>query len=275
MAAKTKNLNSNGKCTPTNGTTGSAGSIACAAAIFSLLLAGLLLPMPSHALADENASNPLAAVNNTVLRYKFIDLGGSTDKQDAFIDGSYMIRPTFKLKYELHYNSTDVTGSREDGFEKINLKAIFFPYQTKLNDTWGMRTAVGLEWIYDDGDTDKGIGAGSDQLAPLAGVAFANLNTGLTLIPLVQHFESYNGDTDVSQTAMRLIALQPFGEGWWAKADFKVPYDWENSAWPASAEVQIGKNLNKSVALYTDLLLGVGSDRTFDQGIGVGLRFKY
>lgn len=223
----------------------------------------------------ENASNPLAAVNNTDVRYQFIDLGDSADKQDAFIDGSYMLRPTVKLKYEFHYNSTDVTGSRENGFEKVNVKAIWFPSERKLNDTWGMRTAVGLEWIYDDGDTDKGIGSGSDQLAPLAGVAFANLDTGLTLIPLVQHFESYNGHTDISQTAMRLIALQPFAQAWWAKADLKVPYDWENSAWPASAEVQIGKNLNEKVALYTDILVGVGGDRTFDNGIGVGLRFKY
>ena len=250
--------------------------ISCTNVRILRFLAALLTSLTAHqTFAEENASNPLAAVNNTDLRYQFIDLGGSADKQDAFIDGSYMIRPTLKLKYELHYNSTDVTGSRKDGFEKINLKAILFPYQTKLNETWGIRTAVGLEWIYDDGDTDKGIGTGSDQLAPLAGVAFANLDTGLTLIPLVQHFESYNGDTDISQTAMRLIALQPFGQGWWAKADLKVPYDWENSAWPASAEIQIGKNLNGKIALYSDLLLGIGEDRTFDQGIGVGLRFKY
>ncbi|SLN61964.1 hypothetical protein ROA7450_03232 [Roseovarius albus] len=138
-----------------------------------------------------------------------------------------------------------------------------------------MRTAVGLEWIYDLGDTNKGIGTGSDQLGPLAGVAFANSKTGLTLIPLIQHFESYNGDADISQTAIRLIALQPFGEGWWVKADLKTPYDWENNAWPASAEVQVGKNLNDKVAMYADVLLGLGDDRAFEQGVGVGVRFKY
>lgn len=234
-----------------------------------------LLATTNLSSAEENASNPLAAVNNTDLRYQYLDLGDGADKQDAFIDGAYMLRPDLKLKYELHYNWTDVTGSREADFEKVNLKAIYFPSQSKLNETWGVRTAVGLEWIYDIGDADKGIGTGSDQLAPLAGVAFANLKTGLTLIPLIQHFESYNGDVDISQTAMRLIALQPFGDGWWAKADLKAPYDWENSEWPASAEVQVGKNLNEKVALYGDLLIGIGSDRSFDQGVGIGLRFKY
>lgn len=243
--------------------------------LWAWLVAASAFCATSQSCAAENASNPLAAVNNTDLRYQFIDLGNSADKQDAFIDGSYMLRPTLKLKYELHYNSTDATGSRQQDFEKINVKAILFPYQTKLNDTWGMRTAVGLEWIYDLGDTDKGIGTESDQIAPLAGVAFANVDTGLTLIPLIQHFESYNGDVDISQTAMRVIALQPFAKDWWAKADLKVPYDWENSAWPASAEVQIGKNLNERMALYTDILVGIGSDRTFDHGVGIGLRFKY
>ncbi len=225
--------------------------------------------------AQENASNPLAAVNNTDLRFKSLDLGKGADKQDAYVDGAYMLRPDLKLKYELHYNSTNASGSRETSFEKVGVKAIYFPSERKLNETWGMRTAVGLEWIYDLGEAGTGIGPGADQLAPFAGVALANLNTGLTLIPLVQHFASYNGSTDISQTSARLIALQPFADTWWIKADLKLPYNWENETWPASAEVQLGKNLSDGVALYGDVLVGLGKDRTFDKGIGVGLRFKY
>lgn len=224
--------------------------------------------------SGENASNPLAAVNNTDLRYQYFDLG-SGDRQDLFLDGSYMLRPDIKLKYELHYNSTDVSGTREDDFEKLNAKLIAFPYQASLNETWGVRTAVGLEWILDLGDPDLGIGTGSDQLAPLVGAAFANKNSGLTLLPLIQHFESYNGPTDVSQTAMRLIAIQPFGQRYWAKLDLKVPYDWERENWPASAEVQLGWNTSDQMALFTDLLIGIGSDRPYDAGLGIGVRFNY
>lgn len=234
----------------------------------------VLLASTMEGRADENASNPLAAVNNTDLRYQYFDLGDD-DRQDVFIDGSVMLRPDLKLKYELHYNSTDVTGQRENDFEKINFKLIHFPSERQINDTWGMKSAIGLEWIVDLGDTAKGIGTGSDQLAPLGGIAFSNLKTGLTLIPLIQHFTSYNGPTDINQTAMRLIALQPFGDGWWAKADLKVPYDWENNQWPATAEVQLGKNLRPGLALYGDLLVGIGADRPYDQGIGIGVRFNY
>ncbi|WP_143534550.1 hypothetical protein [Roseovarius albus] len=224
--------------------------------------------------AADNASNPLAAVNNTDLRFQHFDLG-SADKQDYFIDGSYMIRPDLKFKYELHYNSTDVSGSREQDFEKLNAKLIHFPSQRLLNETWGVKTAVGLEWILDFGDPARGIGTGSDQIAPLVGAAFANRSTGTTLLPLVQHFVSYNGPTDVNQTALRLIVLQPFAKQYWAKLDLKVPYDWENSKWPASTELQLGWNVKEGLALYTDLLVGVGTDRSFDKGVGLGVRFNY
>ncbi len=234
----------------------------------------VLALLSTQALADENASNPLAAVNNTDVRYQAFDLGGS-DRQDAFIDGAFMLRDNLKMKYELHYNSTDVTGTRQTGVEKAMLKAIYFPSEKQLNDTWGVRTAIGLEWTLDLGDTAKGIGSGADTLAPFGGAAFANLKTGLTLIPLLQHFESYNGSTDVRMTAARLIALQPFAEKYWAKLDLIVPYDWHNDTVPATAEIQVGYNVNKKIALYGDVLVGLGKDRPFDKGIGIGLRFKY
>lgn len=242
--------------------------------LYSILTCALLLAGMA-AKAEENASNPLAAVNNTDIRYQYFDLDGGADRQDAFIDGAYMLRPDLKLKYELHYNSTNVTGTRFNGFEKANFKLIYFPSQKPLNDSWAVKSALGLEWILDLGAPDEGIGTGSDQIAPFGGFAFANTNTGLTLIPLVQHFASYNGPMDVSQTAMRLIALQPFGDGYWIKADLKAPYDWENDVWPATAELQIGKNLSPGIALFADVLIGIGADRPYDQGVGVGLRFNY
>ena len=129
-------------------------------------------------------------------------------------------------------------------------------------------------WIVDFDNDDKGIGVGADQIAPLVGVAFSKFSSGLVLIPLLQHFVSYNGE-DVNQTSARLIALKPFGKGYWAKLDAKVPYDWENERWPISGEVQVGYNFGPSWALYVDGLIGVGSDRPYDAGIGLGLRFKY
>ena len=132
-----------------------------------------------------------------------------------------------------------------------------------------------MDIIIEFGNEAKGIGVGADQLGPFAVVALANTESGLTLIPLVQHFTSVNGPTDVNQTALRLIALQPFAEDYWAKLDAKVPYDWKNDRWPASAEVQLGKNISSGVAVYADGLLGIGGARPYDAGVGLGLRFKY
>ena len=87
--------------------------------------------------------------------------------------------------------------------------------------------------------------------------------------------ESYSGE-DINTTAFRLIALQPLPKQTWLKLDAKVPIDWENeNAVPVTAELQFGKNINKLVALYIDGLVGIGGDKTFDWGLGTGLRFKY
>jgi hypothetical protein len=224
--------------------------------------------------AEENASNPLSAVNNVDLRWKYTSADPG-DRHDVFVDGSHMVLPELKLKYELHYNFTDVTGSNENGFEKIVIKPIYFPFQSKLNEDWGLKAAVGFDAIIEFGNEDKGIGVGASQFAPLVGVAFSHFSSGLVLIPLAQHFVSVGGDTDVNLTAARLIAIKPFGEGYWAKLDAKVPYDWENERWLASAEIQAGYNFGPSWAVYADGLVGIGSDRPYDAGVGLGLRFKY
>jgi hypothetical protein len=62
----------------------------------------------------------------------------------------------------------------------------------------------------------------------------------------------------------------------WAKADAKVPIDWENdNAVPASFEMQIGKMFKPSFGVYAEGLIGIGGDRPYDHGVGVGLRFNY
>ena len=139
----------------------------------------------------------------------------------------------------------------------------------------GYRLAVGLDWIVDLGDEDKAIGGtDTDIIAPFVGLAMG-YESGLTLIPLVQHFTEYTGD-DVSQTAFRLIAMRPLPDKAWMKFDGKLPVDWENDEEiPATFEFQYGKFQREGFATYVDLLAGIGSDRPYDWGAGVGLRFTY
>lgn len=238
------------------------------------LIAFVAIFLPAVVTAEENASNPLAAVNNVDLRYQFTS-GDYDDRHRLFVDGAYMVMPKLKLKYELHYVQTDLTGEDEHDFEKFVIKPIYFPYDTKLNSEWGMRVAAGLEWTVEFDNDDKGIGVGADTLSPFGGLAFAHLPSGTTLIPLLQQFVSYSGDTDVNTTALRLIALKPFGEGNWFKLDAKFAYDWEIEAWLPTAEVQVGHNFSPQWAAYVDGLAGFGSERLFDAGLGVGLRFKF
>ena len=46
----------------------------------------------THSYGEENASNPLAAVNNTDVRWQYFDLDGP-ERNDFWLDGSYMLNP--------------------------------------------------------------------------------------------------------------------------------------------------------------------------------------
>lgn len=75
------------------------------------VLVMMLVSGTNPAYGEENASNPLAAVNNTDIRLQYFDLDGP-ERWDFWVaDGAYMLTPKLKLKYELHYCDTDVTGS--------------------------------------------------------------------------------------------------------------------------------------------------------------------
>ena len=238
-------------------------------AVYALVL--MLVTGIPYAYGEENASNPLASVNNTDLRWQYFDLDGP-ERNDFYADGSYMMTPKLKLKYELHYWNTDVTGSSESDWESLHLKPIYFPKQGEWG-AWKYKLAIGFELLVDFGHEEKGIGSGSDQVAPLAGVALVQGNT--ILVPVVQHFVEYDGP-DVNQTAFRLIAIQSLPNNFWGKLDAKVLVDWEHdNAIPASVEVQLGKMFTPRVGAYVDGLLGIGGDRLYDWGVGVGVRFNY
>jgi hypothetical protein len=239
-----------------------------------LAVAGLLFLLSAVSTAqEENASNPLAKVKNTDLRWQYFDLGSAGHLNDFYIDGAFMPLDALKLKYELHYWDTNNSGASHSGLESVRLKGIYFPTEG-VRGTLKYRIAVGMDWILDLGDVDKGIGTGADQVAPFVGVALG-LASGDMLIPLLQHNQSYSGN-DVSFTTLRAIWLRTLPPGNWLKLDAKYSIDWENDkATPGSLELQYGKNLNRNLALYIDGLAGFGGHRQFDWGVGVGIRFNY
>jgi len=239
----------------------------------STIPAALLIFVATLAFGEENASNPLAKSKNTDVRWQHVDLVDGSRLNDFFIDGSFMATDKLKIKYELHYWETNVSGQSESGLESVVAKAIYFPAEGERGNI-KYRVAVGMDWIVDLGDAKDGIGIGSNQVGPFLGLALG-LPSKTTLIPLLQQFISYDGN-DVNTTAFRLIGLQPLSAGKWLKLDAKIPIDWENdNNIPADVELQFGKNLNEKLALYVEALAGLGSDRIYNWGVGAGLRFKF
>ena len=223
---------------------------------------------------SENPSNPLAAASNLDLRAKYFDLKDGSDRYIYSLEGATMLSPKIKLKFELHYWDTDVTGSNENDWETLVVKPIFFIKEGKT-DTLKYRVAVGLDWTHDFDNEDKGIGGGSSTIAPFVGLALG-VSEQTTLIPLVQHFMSYDGN-DVNQTAFRLIGMHALPQHkMWLKLDAKVPVDWQHDEEiPATAELQWGKMFNAKYGAYLDGLVGVGGHRPYDYGLGIGLRTMF
>ena len=79
----------------------------------------------------------------------------------------------------------------------------------------------------------------------------------------------------VNQTAVRFIVIQALPKAFWAKLDAIVPFDWENDRIPATFEIQAGKTDDaRSFGLYVDGLFGIGTDRPYDWGIGIGTQIQ-
>jgi len=248
----------------------------CCLCCFVLFLGVLLTPQPSHAgekKSAENPSNPLSAASNLDLRAKYFDLGEGYDRYTYSLEGATMLNPKLKLKFELHYWDTDVTGSNENDWESLVIKPILFVNEGVRNDM-KYRVAVGFDWVHDFDNKDKGIGGGSSTIAPFVGLALG-VSEKTTVIPLVQHYLSYDGDS-VNQTAFRLIGMQKLPQQMWMKLDVKLPIDWQHDeAIPASVELQWGKMFNARFGAYIDGLAGIGGDRSYDYGVGVGVRTMF
>jgi hypothetical protein len=231
-------------------------------------------PAAAPAPSGAAGSNPLSSTTKLDIEWNFTR-GDGVEDHDMAAKLSAMVHPRWKLNIEAHYLSTDVTGSRENDWQTLSIKPIYFVTDFAAGDAWKGRLAVGAEWVIDADNEDKGIGTGSDLVAPLVGLAFARPKSGTVLIPLVQHFHSYNGDADIDVSVFRFIALQVLPGGWWSKADIKIPYDWENERWPVNGEVELGTMLTKRMGLYAKGLAGVGGHRPFDWGVTAGVRVNF
>ena len=96
-----------------------------------------------------------------------------------------------------------------------------------------------------------------------------------TLIPIVQHFMDFNGN-EVSLTAIRMIAIQSLPNNYWGKIDAKIPVDWDDDeAILSTLEIQLGKMFSPGFGSYMEVLVGIGGNKPYEWGAGVGVRFNY
>ena len=226
----------------------------------------------------SNASDPTAAVNYVDFRFQAFDLDDSRDRDRYAVEGAYIITPEHKLTYEINYWETDITGKNESGLESVKGKYIHL-MPRMLSGGLKYKLALGTEVILDQGDVDDGIGTGTDQIAPLfgAGWLFSERNF---LITLVQYFHSVSEDDNAEKvriTGPRLIWIHkiPSIRGW-LKVDEKFAIDHEDDNHTSNIiEIQLGRMFTPSIGGYVEYLNNNAGVRTYDDGLGVGLRITF
>ena len=249
--------------------------------ISSLVIITVTRPARAQeAASGAAASDPTAAVNYQDVRYRYFDLDQGADKHSFETEGAYMLHPRFKITNELRYVNTDRSSKSVQDFEELKLKGIHLtaiePFGIKA------KLALGVEWLKDLGDFDKGTGTGADSIAPLAGIGWVPDDRNF-IITLVQYFYSYDTDSareeDVRETAPRLIWIRSLPElGGWLKADLKMSIDHEDDEnFDQRLELQLGKMVSPSVGFYGEVFLGddVLDSNAYNYAVGGAVRVMY
>ncbi|MEE8147382.1 MAG: hypothetical protein V3T24_07265 [Longimicrobiales bacterium] len=248
----------------------------------TLLVAGPLAPHEAAAEDDLEtggaaASDPTASVNFMDFGFQYFDLPGGNLRRVYRAEGGLMLRPYFKLVPKVEYWDTNAAGRSESHMSLLSLKGIFLrpgpdvgPFKTRF--------AAGMEWIKDFGRFTDGTGTGTDQIAPLLGVAWVGPQT--FIVTLVQYFNSYSTEStapDVDLTGPRLILIQkiPLIRGW-LKLDNKFSIDHEDNHHTTNLlETQLGTMLSPRIGLYAEFLLRTGGKEPYNWGAGAAVRVMF
>lgn len=223
------------------------------------------------------ASDPLSNTNNADLRWIYFEEEDGSETNLWVLTGGQGLGHWAKLTYWLSYAKTDDSGEVTQGFDILRLKPIFF-VKKGMAGGWKYGMATGFEVILDFAEVDtgagtiEGFGTGSDLFSPLFGVSFSKGKT--TIVPLVQHYIEMSGDTDVSVTGFRLIAIRQFGKGNWTKADIIAPYDWNNEILTGTFKIELGHMFSPRFGAYFNGLWGY-ADSSIDWGASANFRFVY
>lgn len=232
----------------------------------------------SHALAQEekdtSGTNPAVLTRTLSIsnEYRWLPSGDYYDQMllrytEPFFDGKAAIRLTLPL------DATDMTGDGEFGVGDIAAKFSWIPHVSR-NQAFILSTE-----IYAPTASEDVLGTGKWVAAP--GLTWAYFASPEIIIASAYiHNFSFAGEgsrADVNRGDFDLyLVYRPHGERWWITSDTTVSHDFETDATPVSWELNFGRNLTKfenGAALngYIRPGVGIGSDRSYDFNVEVGL----
>ena len=195
----------------------------------------------------------------------------------ASVEGSYVFHPTFKVSYDANYWRTNVTGDNESGWADFRIRPVYYP-KTRVQQNLIYRTAVGMDFRYDAGNFDKGIGTGDDVLGVFAGLQllFSRVER-LSIIGAFRKSLDSEPQTETHQTELNLLGIRsiPSFDAWIA-ADLGMVFSHaKNNDSTSTFRFQIGKLFTPKLGTYFEALFPIAGQDVFDHAFRLTLRLQY
>ncbi len=150
----------------------------------------------------------------------------------------------------------------------------------RLLRTEHVALVAGAEFLLDTA-SDRALGSGHHSGGPIAFLSIESHDLHTTFFPLVQHIESFAGDStrrEVNYTLTRLFALTRWPERFYTGTELSVYYDHERDQEGATLELEVGRFITPHIAVWTRPGIGNWGDRipqVFNWDLEFGLRYLF
>ena len=150
----------------------------------------------------------------------------------------------------------------------------------RLLRTEHMALVAGAEFLLDTA-SDRALGSGHHIGGPIAFLSIESHSLHTTFFPLVQHMESFAGDSsrrEVNYTMTRLFALTRWPERFYTGTELSIYYDHERNQEGATLELEMGRFITPHIAVWTRPGIGSWGDRipqVYNWDLEFGIRYLF
>jgi len=199
-------------------------------------------------------------------------------RNTAFARLEYAFSKTWLVRVEtpvMVYDAEKPGSVTEGGMSDLLVRA-----NVRLLRTEHMALVAGAEFLLDTA-SDRALGSGHHIGGPIAFLSIESHSLHTTFFPLVQHMESFAGDSsrrEVNYTMTRLFALTRWPGRFYTGTELSIYYDHERNQEGATLELEMGRFITPHIAVWTRPGIGNWGDRipqVYNWDLEFGIRYLF